>query len=217
MSPSRPALGTPYAQAHAAGRTALRTLALDTASALLESDGPAALTMRRIAGEMGCSTTVLYTIFGGKTGIADELWREGFARLRRALEAAKGADPLTRLTAMGQAYRANALANRAYYAIMFQRPIPGFEPSEPAYAESLRPLRVLGDAVADCIEAGVFRQEDPAHVAGVLWAASHGAVSLELTGREGATDAEARYRTLLSATASWFMTAGNNDPRTAPR
>lgn len=64
--PSRPAAGTPYAAAAAAGKHALRTLVLDTASRLLEDDGPDALTMRRIASEVGCSTTVRYTMFGGK-------------------------------------------------------------------------------------------------------------------------------------------------------
>jgi hypothetical protein len=105
---------------------------------------------------------------------------------------------------MGRAYRANALANRAYYAVMFQRPIPGFQPSAQAYAESLRPLQLLVDAVADCMQAGVFRAADPAHVAGVLWAAAHGAVSLELAGYEGAVGAEARFQDLLAAAGRFF-------------
>lgn len=205
MSPARPAAGTPFAAAHAEGRIALRTLALDTAGKLLTEHGPAALTMRRIAADMGCSTTVLYTMFGGKSAIAEELWREGFARLREALEHAEGPDPLARLAAMGQAYRTCALANRAYYAVMFQRPIPGFEPSEQAYAESLLALRELAAGVADCIDSGVFLPGDPDHIAGVLWAASHGAVSLEIAAYEGAVNAEARYHDLMAATAAWFM------------
>jgi AcrR family transcriptional regulator len=107
--------------------------------------------------------------------------------------------------AIGKAYRANALANSAYYGIMFQRPIPGFEPSAEAYAASLEALQVLVDAVADCIEAGVLRDEDPAHIARVLWAGAHGAVSLELAGYEGAIDAEARFDDLITAAADWFM------------
>ena len=118
-----------YGQAYAAGRQAVRQLILDTASRLLETEGPDALTMRRIASEAGCSTSVLYTMFGGKTGVTDGLWREGFERLRQALQQAEGDGPLGRLAAMGRAYRANALANPAYYTVMFQRPIPGFEPS----------------------------------------------------------------------------------------
>jgi AcrR family transcriptional regulator len=205
VSPVRPAAGSAYGRAYAAGRQAVRRLVLDAASRLLESEGPDALTMRRIAGEVGCSTSVLYTMFGGKSGVADGLWREGFERLRRALDQAEGDDPLGRLAAMGRAYRANALANRAYYAVMFQRPIPGFQPSAEAYAESLRPLQLLVDAVADCIQAGVFRPADPTHVAGILWAAAHGAVSLELAGYEGAVDAQARFQDLLAAAAAWFF------------
>jgi AcrR family transcriptional regulator len=204
MSPARPAAGTAYAEAYAAGRQVVRRLLLDAASRLLEAEGPDTLTMRRIAAEVGCSTSVLYTMFGGKSGVAEGLWREGFERLRQALEQADGADPLGRLAAMGRAYRENALANRAYYAVMFQRPIPGFQPSAEAYAESLRPLQLLVGAVADCIDAGVFRAADPAHIAGVLWAAAHGAVSLELAGYEGASDAEARFQDLLAAAALFF-------------
>lgn len=197
--------GTPYAAARAAGKASLRRLLLDTASSLLEREGPDALTMRRIAREVGCSTSVLYTMFGGKVGIADALWREGFDRLTAALDAAKGASPLDRLASMGRAYRSSALANRSYYAVMFQRPIPGFEPSPEAYQASLKPLHALARAAAECIRAGVFRAEEPAHIAGVLWAATHGAVSLELAGYEGAVDAEHRFDDLCAAAAAWFM------------
>jgi AcrR family transcriptional regulator len=205
MSPVRPAADSAYGRAYAAGRQAVRRLVLDVASRLLEAEGPQALTMRRIAAEVGCSTSVLYTMFGGKSGVAEGLWREGFERLRQAMERVEADDPLGRLTALGHAYRSNALANRAYYAVMFQRPIPGFEPSAEAYADSLRPLHILVGAVADCLEAGVFRAADPTHVATVLWAAAHGAVSLELAGYEGAADAEARFQDLLAAAAAWFF------------
>jgi AcrR family transcriptional regulator len=197
---------TPYAAAQVMNRASLRKLILDTASSLLETAGFDALTMRRIATEVGCSTTVLYTMFGGKAGIAEALWNEGFTRLGNALDQASGPTPLERLAAMGSAYRANALANRSYYAVMFQRPIPGFVPSPEAYEASLRPLRLLAEAVAECIHAKVFRAEDPMHIAGVLWAATHGAVSLELAGYEGAVDAEHRFDDLCAAAAVWFMT-----------
>jgi AcrR family transcriptional regulator len=73
---------------------------------------------------VGCSTTVLYTMFGGKEGLADALSREGFERLRCRLDRVPDEDPLARLRALAHAYRANALAERAYYRVMFQRPSP---------------------------------------------------------------------------------------------
>jgi AcrR family transcriptional regulator len=213
---AKPAEGTPYGRAYAAGREVQRQLLLDAASRLLEAEGPEALTMRAVAGEVGCSTSVLYSMFGGKAGVAEALWCEGFERLHGTLETVDGGEPLARLAAMGQAYRASALANRSYYAVMFARPIPGFEPSPEAYEVSLRPLRLLTEAVAACVEAGVFRPVDPAHAARVLWAAAHGAVSLELAGYEGAVDAEACYRDLLGAAAAWFF-APPGDPRSDSR
>jgi AcrR family transcriptional regulator len=199
---------SPYAAARATGKDALRRAILDAASRLLQAEGPDALTMRRIAADVGCSTSVLYSMFGGKAGVAEGLWLEGFARLRARLEGVEGRDPLDRLAGMGRAYRANALANPTYYSVMFQRPIPGFEPSPDAYAKSLASLQVLVDAVADCINEGIFRPADPRHIAGVLWAAAHGAVSLELAGYEGARDADALFDDLLAASAAWFFTPG---------
>jgi AcrR family transcriptional regulator len=196
---------TRYQRAYRTGRDAQRSVVLDVAGSILQAQGPEALTMRGIAAEVGCSTSVLYTMFGGKAGVAEALWLEGFERLRIALGAIDDDDPLGRLAAMGRAYRANALANPAYYSVMFARPIPGFEPSPEAYAESLRPLQLVVDAVADCVAAGVFRRVDPAHVARVLWAAAHGAVSLELAGYEGAVDPDSCFDDLLAGAAAWFL------------
>jgi AcrR family transcriptional regulator len=205
MAPVRPTPGTAYAAAQSAGRDALRRMLLDTASGLLEQEGPDALTMRRIAAEAGCSTTVLYTMFDNKAGIAEGLWREGFRRLRDALLAARGDTPLERLAAVGRAYRDSALANRAYYAVMFQRPIPGFHPSPEAQQESAQALQVLVDAVTACVDAGELGGAAPDHIAAVLWAAAHGAVSLEVAGYEAAVDPQARFDDALAAAAAWFM------------
>jgi hypothetical protein len=41
---------------------------------ILQAEAPDALTMRRITGEVGCSTSVLYTMFGGKAGVAAGPW-----------------------------------------------------------------------------------------------------------------------------------------------
>src|SRR3954470_17145701 len=101
---------TAYAKARDRGSEAIRRALLDTASRLLVKEGPAALTMRRLAAAAGCSTTVLYTTFGGKDGIAEALYREAFVRFAKRLAAVPASkDPIGRLLALGQAYRENAL------------------------------------------------------------------------------------------------------------
>jgi AcrR family transcriptional regulator len=169
------------------------------------------LTMRRVAGVAGCSTTVLYTMFGGKEGLADALYLEGFERLRRRLEAVPDDDPLARLGALAHAYRANALAERAYYGVMFQQAIPGFRPSAASLAVAGASLGVLARAVRAAMDAGVLRPGDPGPVAEVLWAAVHGVVSLELAGHFPDQGAAAdRFRTLASAAIRPFL----SDPAT---
>ena len=54
---------------------------LEAASELLSEEGASALSVRRIATAAGCSTMGLYSRFGGKDGVVDELYVEGFERL----------------------------------------------------------------------------------------------------------------------------------------
>jgi AcrR family transcriptional regulator len=191
---------TPYADAQARGQEALRGALLDVASAQLVDEGPHALTMRRIAQAAGCSTTVLYTLFGSKEGIAEGLFRRGFELFAQELAATPAADdPVVRLAHLAREYRASALKNPAYYRIMFGRAIPGYEPSDDAIAFSLTTLQVLVDAVRDAMDAGAIDGEDAWPVAVTLWVAAHGAVSLEVDGYLQPEVAEQTYWALLAA------------------
>jgi AcrR family transcriptional regulator len=188
----------------------LRRAILDAAGRLLAEYGPQALTVRRVAAEVGCSTTVLYTMFGGKVGLADALYREGFERLTRRLEEAEKAhdapeDPVARAAALAIAYRESALADRNYYDVMFGRAIPGFEPSQESLAVGDASLGMLADAVREAMDAGVLIEGDPKAVAEVLWAAAHGVVSLELAGHFTPEVAQDRYRTLCWAALAPFL------------
>ena len=60
---------------------------LAAAHRLLAEDGPEALTVRRIAGEAGMSTMNVYSRFGGKDGVIDELYADGYRRLVAAIDA----------------------------------------------------------------------------------------------------------------------------------
>src|SRR3954467_13282778 len=58
-----------------------------SASELLSKEGASGLSVRRIAAAAGCSTMGLYSRFGGKDGVVDELYAEGFVRLIGAMKA----------------------------------------------------------------------------------------------------------------------------------
>ncbi len=195
-----------YEALQAEKQAALRRAILDEATRLLVEEGLRGLSLRRIAGAVGCSTTVLYTLFGGKNGIVEALWLEGFARLWRAEEAAEaGQDPLGRLAALGWAYRTHALENPDYYRVMFGGAVPNFRPSERALELSRQTFRVLVDAARACIEAGLFRPEDPELVASVLWTIVHGAVSLQLNGDFQEPEARIVFERAMRAAAEGFL------------
>ncbi len=173
---------TAYQRGRAEGEAALRASLLDVASDLLVSGGSEALTMRRVAAAAGCSTTVLYRLFEGKHGIVQGLYREGFDRLRARLATVGEDEPLPRLRGLALAYRDYARQEPAYYTVMFSRPVPEFEPSPADVQHGRSSLEVLVEAVAAAQRAGQVTSAEPQHVAEVLWAAAHGAVSLELAG-----------------------------------
>ncbi|ABW15049.1 transcriptional regulator, TetR family [Parafrankia sp. EAN1pec] len=186
-------------RSRAAAGEALRREAVEAAAELLVSAGPQALTMRRVATAIGASTTVLYTVFGGKDGVADALYREGFERLRARLEAVVAADPLVRLHELAHAYRRSALTDRSFYAVMFERAVPGYEPGPESLEVARASLAVLVDAVRDAMAAGLLGGDDPEPVARLLHAAAHGAVSLEISGHLEGEGALRCFRELTAA------------------
>jgi AcrR family transcriptional regulator len=162
---------------------ALRIRLLDTAAALLTSEGPDALSLRRLAAEAGTSTSAVYALFGGKPGILRGLFIEAFTRFGAHLDKVTPSDdPLADLLALGHAYRASALADPHLYAVMFASPVPGCEPAPQDYAHAEATFAPLLDRVRRAVVAGLLRDTDPGVIATALWANVHGLVSLELRG-----------------------------------
>ncbi len=174
---------TTHAQARTQTRAILRRNAFEVASQILMREGAGALTVRRIAQELDCSTKVIYTLFGNKDGLANELYREGYARLRQALgQVPHAADPALYLAAIGQAYWEFALANPSYYGVMFGGAIPDFTPDDASMSAMRASLGETVQAVRQCIDQGSIPQSDPVIVIQSLWTLLHGIASLKLIG-----------------------------------
>ena len=170
----------------ATNRDLVRKNILDKASALLTNEGPHALSMRKLSGEVGASTIVLYTYFKDKQEILNELYLEGFARLQQDLQAvSQGDDPLAYVTELGRTYRRSAVANSTYYQIMFSRCIPGFTPSADSLLKSQACFLVLRQGVQRCADSGMVLTASVGKTAQVLWGTLHGVISLELFGYLG--------------------------------
>jgi AcrR family transcriptional regulator len=179
-----------FRQAQEDLRATLRQGMLDAATRLLTEEGPQALTVRRVADAVNCSTTLLYSFFGGKDGLANELYLEGFARLKAQFEASstqlarKKADKngLGRILLLARVYHEYAKRNPSYYMVMFGDAIAGFVPPVESRKTAWESLAVVIDAFDECMKNGTLPPGDPTAAARLLWAAMHGAVSLELKG-----------------------------------
>jgi len=151
----------------------MRTVLLEAALLVLRRDGAAALTVRALTEEAGCSTTGVYTYFGGKHGLVEAIFVDGFESFDRAL-----AEPyrVGDLLEAGRAYRRWALANPMHYLVMFGRAVHDFVPSDTARERGSQSFQALVDAVA------ATGSDDALSTAYRLYATVHGYVMLELVG-----------------------------------
>lgn len=151
-----------------------REALIEAAARLLAHDGPAALSTRRLATEVGVSTMALYTHFGGMDGLRREVRREGFGRLTSYFETVpETRDPVADLAALGWAYCFNAVTNPQLYRAVFLEAPADSEDEAVGRAAIQQPI----DTVTRCIEAGRFDPADPESLATQLWAACHGMVT----------------------------------------
>ncbi|GAA3806775.1 MULTISPECIES: TetR/AcrR family transcriptional regulator [Amycolatopsis] len=188
---------------------ALRLKLLDRAGELLSADGPKALSLRKLAADVGTSTTAVYSLFGGKPELVNAVYLEGFRRFGARLRGvSRSGDPVEDFVRLGLAYRESALADPHLYSIMFTKALPGFEPGAEAARTARDSLAPLVDTVRAAISAGAFRAVAPEVIAVSAWGIVHGLVSLELNGNLPRDfDVAASYETALRAHADgWRLT-----------
>jgi AcrR family transcriptional regulator len=170
---------------------------VSAAEAVLVRDGPGALTVRAVAAEAGIAPMGVYNRLGGKIGLLEALLVKGFDRLRAAVEGGDEPDMRARLAGCGLRYREFALANRHFYAIMFEDAIPYKLDSEEVGEHAGAAFGALVRNVELAAAAGVIAAPDPHEAAQQVWSAVHGAVALELKGLVQTPDPAATYRALL--------------------
>lgn len=182
MLPIRNAAST-HRQAREQGQHLLRQSIVGAAERLLAADGPEALTVRRIAQELECSTKVIYTLFRGKNGLANALYVEGSLRLQQAIERVSPLpDPSDYLRQIAWACWSFGKDNPGLYRLMFCGAIPDFVPN----SGSLQTTQTSFERVVGTIEQyqirGVMSTDDPVTLTKMFWASLYGVITLYLMG-----------------------------------
>ncbi len=156
-----------------------RETLLEAALRLLEERGPAAVRVRDLAAAAGQSTMGVYTHFGSKQGLLEQLYLHGFERLAERLESVPSGGGEAGLLDFALAYRGFAVDNEALYGLMFERATPDFIPSDESRLAGLSTFEMLAARIAG------WRPDfaDPADDAHLVWASMHGLVTIELMHR----------------------------------
>lgn len=163
-------------------RQAQRAHLIETATKILEREGPQGLSLRHIAQEAQTSTQMIYTLFGGKDGLVFALYEEGFLRLEGCLDQVPYQDDTKAyLRAFLIAYRSFAHQEPLFYEIMFGRLLPQFEPP---MADSMRrrPAYSLLLQIVTMLIHAPKKPAQPRIIADALWMSVHGALRMELQG-----------------------------------
>lgn len=158
---------------------------LSNAEALLDDEGVEAISVRRLAREVGTSTRAVYSVFGDKEGLFRALYQRSFVSLVEALEAAPEVeDPRQNLLRIGLlGFRQYALAHPNLFQLVFERAVPDARRSPEDHAVALEALQVLRSRVERCAEAGLIPRESVDVVTSAFHALCQGLASMELTNR----------------------------------
>jgi AcrR family transcriptional regulator len=162
-------------------KESMRQEILDAARDLFVSQGYENVTMRKVAEKIEYSPTTIYLYFQDKSDLMHSVCEETFERLSRKLERIlqSPGDPVERLKRGLRAYVEFGLQNPQHYRATFMTPhavdpdrvlVPG--------SAGMKAFSILQQGVADCIQAGKFRNTDVESASQALWAAAHGITSL---------------------------------------
>jgi len=156
----------------------------EAAQRLFAAKGPDAVTMRQLAVELGVSPMTPYRYFKDKDDILAAVRASGFDRFAQVMEAAyeTPGDARAKGLAVREAYLDFAFENPEAYKLMFDLNQPN-EADYPALVEAAtRAKLMMSQYVRGLVEAGVL-EGDPEQIGLMFWAATHGAVGLELVGK----------------------------------
>ena len=139
-------------------REATRREILDAAWEIARQDGLSAVTLREVAGRIGMRSPSLYSHFDSKNAIYDAMFAQAWGELCDVFDVMpEPAADRRGMLAVAEMFFDFAVADLARYQLMNQRTIPGFRPSQEAYAASTTTYERMRETMRRC---GVHAQAD---------------------------------------------------------
>ncbi len=162
----------------------LRQTILRAAAGLFLEQGYERFSLRQVAERIGYSPTTIYLYFRNKEDLLFTVVEEGYMRFGKQLEAAlTGIDaPWEQIVALGRAYITFGVENPVYYQMMFMQRTDFLWQSQQGESQPrLAAFQILRQTVQRAIDANVLRAGDATTYSDLLWAVTHGIVSLAIS------------------------------------
>lgn len=139
-------------------REEMSTAILETARDIMREEGVAALNLSEVARRVGVTTAALYRYFPSKLALYDALFRLGMRLFGEAMEAVwqTHAPSWELLHIWFETQLTFAKEHPELYQLLFERPVPGFAPSEESMAESREVLTAAVGVLREVIDAGII-------------------------------------------------------------
>lgn len=148
---------------------------------LIITGGLEALSLRRLAAQLGVTAPALYAHVRDKQDLLRSVAEGEFERLLASYADARDLDPLARIRFHGRAYVAYSRQNPELFRVMFLFP-PELSPADVPAGVHLPAATVAfasaASAVDDAIAQGLIVTDDPLLVTLSLWAAVHGVATV---------------------------------------
>jgi AcrR family transcriptional regulator len=174
---------------------------VSAAARIADGEGLDAVTLARLAGELGVRAPSLYNHVNGRDGLLRALAIRGVRELTATMrDAAVGRSGGDALAATASAYRAYARAHPGLYAASVAAPAPDDEEHQAAARDSV-------DVVYAVLRGWELEGDDAVHAARAFRSAVHGFVALEAGGGFGIpVDVDASFEWLVATLAGGLAT-----------
>ena len=169
---------------------------VDAAAGIADAEGLEAVTLARVAGELGVRAPSLYNHVDGRDDVLRAIAVRGVRELTSALrQAAVGRSSADALTAAARAYRAYARAHPGRYAATVAAPTRGAEEHRAAASEAV-------DVMLAVMRGWDLEGDDAIHAVRAFRSAVHGFVAIEAADGFGmAVDVDASFDRLVASLA----------------
>jgi AcrR family transcriptional regulator len=180
---------------------------VDAAAGIADAEGLEAVTLARVAGELGVRAPSLYNHVDGRGDLLRAIAVLGVRELTSALrEAAVGRSSADALTAAARAYRAYARAHPGRYAATIAAPMSGDEDHRTAASEAV-------DVMLAIMRGWDLQGDDAIHAVRAFRSAVHGFVAIEAAdGFAMAVDVDASFDRLVATLAGGLGEPGPAQP-----